>query len=90
MTIYSIDEAQFQGIVTTAYESTILGLAAAGEITPEHANRILSTYAMMRFRKGWFGRAVDALLGQDATDSTWNAKLVAVKLRARPTQDGSA
>lgn len=78
--VYSIDDAQFQGIVTAAYESTIQGLVAAGELTPEDGARILDTYALMRFRKGWFGRAVDALMGKNATDATWVAKLVSVKL----------
>ena len=82
---YSIDDAQFQHIVTVTYEAAITGLVAAGELTQEQGQHIIGTYTVLRVRKGFFGQALDRLMGKDATDAAWMAKLIAVDItRPKP------
>ena len=80
--VYSIDDAQFQQIMTVAYESTINDLVVAGEMSPDQAQHILDTYILIRLKKGWFGRAVDRLFGKD-DPAEWRATLMVVVLPKR-------
>lgn len=81
---YEIDDEKFQQIATAVFESVVFGLVAAGEITSTKGERILDTYAMVRVKKGWFGRSMDKLFSEDANaSSSWVAKLVSVNLDPR-------
>jgi hypothetical protein len=76
---YSIDAGKMQEIATSTYETVVEELNRVGILSAKQKDKCLSEYMLVCNRKGFFGRAFDALFDgykDKPGQATWKFRLV--------------